>query len=199
MVRKIGKSAKKKNLVSVLLTIIVIALYILPNFASAVSVRISTDKSSYENSEVVKFDVSVDIEDGEKVPVQNLTLKVNNTLKTCTFSPNGDLLSGCENIKIISKNVFAGGFGYGYNNYGYGYGYGNVFETVNTSFGYGYGYGSGYGYGYGLTFPSELSYTIEWDIGKEGLANGIYEANLEALAKSDDAKFTYTSKNPAVF
>src|SRR3989338_1418346 len=101
----------KKNLTSMLLTVLVLALYILPNFASAVSVRISTDKSNYENSEVVKFDVSVDIEDGEKVPVQNLTLKVNNTLKTCTFKPDGTLISGCDNIKIISKDVFSAGYG----------------------------------------------------------------------------------------
>ena len=74
------KSGKKK-LTSIILTISVLVLYLLPNFASAVTVRIQIDKESYENSEVVKFDVSVDIEDGERVPVQKLILRINNTLK----------------------------------------------------------------------------------------------------------------------
>src|SRR3989344_4288474 len=168
----------KKNLTSMLLTVLVLALYLLPNFASAVVVRISTDKSSYENSEVVKFDVSVDIDDGERIPVKNLTLKVNNTIKQCTFRPDGTFISGCDNMNITSKSVFNAGYGYGYDNHGYGY---------------------GYGYGYGLTNPSELSYTIEWDIGAEGLANGIYEANLEAFAKNGNTEFSYTSKNPVAF
>ena len=90
----------KKNLTSMLLTVLVLALYLLPNFASAVVVRISTDKSSYENSEVVKFDVSVDIDDGERIPVKNLTLKVNNTIKQCTFRPDGTFISGCDNMNI---------------------------------------------------------------------------------------------------
>ena len=204
------KSNKKhKNLVSILLTILVIALYLLPNFVSAVSVRVKTDKDSYENSEVVTFDVSVDIEDGERVPVQHLTLKINETLKVCTFRPDGTLVSGCENMKVISKHIFDAGYGYGYDNYGYGYGYGYQhlgtpfatfgYGTTNTTFGYGYGYGSGYGYGYGLTFPSELSYLIEWDIGKEGIHSGRFAGILEAFAKNGVDEFTYLSKDPTVF
>lgn len=193
------KKSSKKKLTSIILTISVLVLYLLPNFASAVTVRIQTDKDSYENSEVVKFDVSVDIEDGERVPVQKLILSVNNTLKECTFSPDGSFVSGCDNMNITLKSVFASGYGYGYQ-HGYGYGYSNgVFDTVNTTFGYGYGYGHGYGYGYGLQFPSELSYTIEWDIGKEKLANGVYEANLEAFAKEGDVEFTYKNKNSVKF
>src|SRR3989338_9431413 len=107
---KIMNTKGKKNLSSVVLTILVLALYLLPNFASAVTVRIQTDKESYENSEVVKFDVSVDIDDGERIPVKNLTLKVNNTLKACTFTPDGALVSGCENMKVISKQVFDAGY-----------------------------------------------------------------------------------------
>ncbi len=193
-----NKSARKKNVFSVFLTVLVIGLYLIPNLASAVTVLITTNKPSYENSDVVQFDVGVDIEDGERIPIQNLTLRINDTFKTCTFEPDGTFLTDCSNLRIVSKDIFGSGFGYG-QNYGYGYGYGYGFRTVNTSFGYGYGLGFGYGYGYGLEFPSELSYTIEWRIGNDMVPNGEYEANLEALAKSNTAEFIYRNQVTSFF
>ena len=145
---------RRNNIQSILLTLLVIAAYLLPNLASAVSVFVESLKPAYENSEVAKFNLAVNIEDGERIPVQSLKLKINDTLKECEFRPDGTFISDCTNLKIIRKDLFNEGFGYGYNS-GYGYGHnGYGFETANTVFGYGYGYagyGYGYGYGYGVT------------------------------------------------
>ena len=107
-----NKSARKRNLFSVILTVLVIALYLLPNFASAVSVEVKTDKGTYtETDDIVTFDVSVDIEDNERIPIQNLTLKINNTFKTCTFDVSGNKLTQCSNLQITRKRFYSDGYG----------------------------------------------------------------------------------------
>ena len=158
-----NKGANQKNIRSIFITLLIVALYLIPNFASAVSILIKTDKSKYENSDVVNFDVGVDVDSGEKIPINKLTLKVNDTLKTCDFRPDGSFISDCSNLKITSKKVYTNGYGYGNNNYGYGYGYGNEYTTKNTTFGSGYGYGAGYGYGQGYGYDDNLKVTDEQD------------------------------------
>jgi len=132
----------KSNILSIILTIFVIGIYLIPNFASALEVTLN--KEEYNKDDKIIFHMKLE---SYNTKINNITLIIDNKIicKTCSYT------------KI--KENFGYGYGYGYNNFGYGYGYGY------NNFGYGYGGSFGYGYGYGYGnydnyFEGQLEHTF---------------------------------------
>jgi len=72
------KGLSRNNLASGIITSVILILLISMGPVNAVNVTISVDKESKKYNaadESVTFTVSVDVEDGERIPVSNLTLK----------------------------------------------------------------------------------------------------------------------------
>jgi len=132
--------------------------------------------------------MSIDIADNELVPVQNLTVFINDTYKECTFLPDGTFVSGCNNMQMMYANAAPAEYGVGFG-YGYGYGSGSN-EYANTTFGYGYGYGGEPGY---TDYTGEMIYILAWNASAENAPAGSYTAELEAYAQGPSGSFTYTS------
>lgn len=187
---KFKRGEIKKSLFSALIISAIIALLVLSGPAEAVKMKISTEDDGSSNGRVT-FNVEFDVQDGERVPVQNLTLHIKNStgeVKTCTFMVNGTPISGCSNLKITPIALGQqGDFGYGFN---FGNGTGSDGLTTNTIFGYGYGYDRG-----------KFKYKIKWKTKDEvpALALGKYKANLEAFAMIDGISFRYFTKKSASF
>ena len=183
-----------KKTISFLITIFVVALLIFSGPASAVEIGVKNiSDTSPVVGDSVTFQVYVDIETNERVPVQNLTLHLGDS--TCSFDVDGNNLTACSGLTIT--NILK------YDNYGplvlYGYGYGydgSQYTTTNTSFGLGYGYGYGYGYQYtGGTYEAELTYNVTWNT--TDFSTGTYSVYLEAYAFNDGYEFTFSSRNNA--
>ena len=177
----------KKNLFSIFFTLFVIGFLVLSGSVEAIIISLSADEAIYSIDDTVTFDVSIDIETNERIPIQNLTLTVrdpsNNAKKTCVFRPDGTAITGCDNM-IITPTINAISYGYGY---GYGYQQGYGYGTQGNTFGYGYGYGSAEG------VEGELKYTVEWDLSSETVEVGTYDATLAALVKSETTEYVYLS------
>ncbi|MEK6983472.1 MAG: hypothetical protein AABX33_02780 [Nanoarchaeota archaeon] len=188
-----NKSAKKKNFVSIILTVLVIGLYLIPNFASAVSVQISDIPNTNKGNDI-EFDVSIDIQDPDKfVPLSNTNLTIEYTgagnhidKLECEIQVNGDFQcfrtkgnhkTEFTDIEITAVKDSSLGFGYGY---GYGYGYG-----FNPGFGYGYSHDFGYGYGYGTPSPQfgKITYHVLWHT-PVNLHPGQYTAVAKTVANN---------------
>lgn len=211
----LDKSAKKRDLISLVLTGIIIFGIIVAGPVEAVIVKIDTNKQVYKDDDTdVQFVVSVDIQKNEIVPLKYLTLyieddfnKSNAPVKVCKFYPDGSIIyqydlhhniinNTCENIVIVpvnegnrveSDNLSASGYGYGDQ---------DKPKSDKISFGYGYGYEeeirkAG-------TF-AELTYGVQWDISNEPAANGKYSTRVEALAVGSSRQYTYTSKGTNSF
>ncbi|MBS3095176.1 hypothetical protein J4231_00685 [Candidatus Woesearchaeota archaeon] len=157
--------------------------------AKGINVDLTTDKTIYNKGDSIIFDALVDIQDPERIPATELRLIINNNV-TCTFSLNGNIISGCNDmsIQVISNNA---NFGYGYNS-GSGFGLDNnsVLSNKTTFFGY------GYGYGYADMVPGELSYKITWD--SSNAAIGDYEAKFSIFATNDNS-FEYLTEDSSEF
>ena len=110
---------KKKDLISLLLTIFVIAIYLIPNFATAIEIEL--DKNKYKRTDTIKFSITHNDLTEE---INNVTLFIDDLLicESCSFTE-------IEN--------------YDCEEYGYGYGYGcgvssfegkldYSFENINT-------------------------------------------------------------------
>ena len=201
----------KKKIISLILTLSIITMLILSGPVSAVQVKITniSDTTPNESTDMT-FLVQVDIESGERIPVQNLTLTLTNTggldNYTCIFNPAGTNITACTGITITKLNSV------GYSNssslwgYGYGYDYANgVTNYSNTSFsstgsetwnGYGYGYGYGYtsGYAYNSANYAELAYNITWTT-PSVTSNTAYTADFEALVSDGTTKRTYKTSS----
>ena len=100
----------KKNILSILLTLFVITLYLVPNFTTAMQVEM--DKNNYKKTDTIKFSIT---HTALTEKVTNVTLFVDDSLV-------------CDNCSFTEiENYDCVGYGYGY---GYGYGCGdNSFEA----------------------------------------------------------------------
>ncbi len=178
-------SDKRNQIISVVLTLLVLSIYLFPSFATAIDVNITTDKSTYtEADDYVLFNMSVDLGDGEVVPVQNLTLYINDSI-FCTFLPDGTFIEGCEGLEINYFNVTESV----YTETLYGYGADETGVYSNTNFGYGYGTSwdvdrTGY--------EGEMMYIFTWNI--TNITNGNYFAGLEVYAEENGNVFIYDSQ-----
>lgn len=188
---------RKRNMISVFLTLAIIGLLIISGPISAVIVNVGTDKTTYTASDnSVVFTVDVDVEADELIPVQNLTLTISgDSGKSCVFDVSGANLTVCENLAISKTHTV----GYGTQDpmFGYGYGYGadEVYNTTNQTFGSGTGYG--YSSGYSVdNHGGELRYQVTWNISAESPSDGTYTANLQAFAESGSDWRVYMDRSP---
>lgn len=134
---KSQKNLKKfsSRVFSPIITGIILTLLILSAPTQAFTLSISMDKTSVTKGNNVSFNLNVDINSNENLPVDKIVLELDGytgTTYSCSFDVNGNILSGCSGMTII-KTISA------VNNYGYGYGY---YDRA-YNFGYGYGYGNG--------------------------------------------------------
>ncbi|MBL7206530.1 MAG: hypothetical protein ISS36_02945 [Candidatus Aenigmarchaeota archaeon] len=189
--------------VSLFFTLVIITVIIFASPSKAVILGVDSDRSSYGISDsTVAFTAYIDINyQGERLPVQNITLKIRNSsnsvVDTCTFTTDGSNMTACSNIiNITALGVTPYGWASG-PLWGFGYGYNATsYYTVNTSFGTGYGYGyAGSGYNYGGVYGAEFEYNITWNLTKANLTSGNYSALLEAAVASGNNSFTYVSDN----
>ncbi len=205
LVRKVQKKRFSAKLVSGILTVFVLGILLLSGPARAMEIGISVDDSDskYSADQSVIFTVNVDIETNERIPVQNLTLKIYNDsashsnsylVASCTFNLAGTNLTACTNFQDITK-INSIGYANASGQFGYGYGYnaGNWNTSNQTFFDGGYGYGYGYDSGYDIN-NGELKYNVTWNASGEGLptssaAGDNYYADLEAYA--DDSSGNY--------
>jgi len=192
---------KRRNVISLFLTLIIISLLILSGPVFAVHVGVSTDKATYTSSDdTVTFTVTIDLEAGEKIPFHNLTLDINGTTgnesEICVFSVGGTKLTTCSNIEITA--TISTGYEYGYG-YGYGYGYSSTTNTwSNTTFNWGYGYG--YGYGEGETNAgTDMTYTVAWNFSAADAGDGTYTSFIDAIAQNETGNYYIYRSSIATF
>jgi hypothetical protein len=200
---------KRKHVFSVIFTLFIVFLLVFSGPASAVTINVATDKETYDASDSsVTFTVQVDIESNERIPVQNLTLRITGPFpfsKNCIFTPTGTKLTSCSNLEITVINSTAISSSYG-NGSMFGSGYGYNFTsgqngTENQTFGENYGYGYISGHEHNSSSYAELAYNITWNISAEStpLTGGTYDANLEALAQSGSYARIYSAQTPIYF
>jgi hypothetical protein len=174
--RQIVTTMKNKN-ASWLATAAIILLLVLAGPAKAFTLSLNIDNPNPTRGELITFTASIDIQKGEHLPIEFLTLTLSGAeTQVCKFSPSGQILETCKGIVKIEKTQEQG-LGYGY---GYGYGY---------SYGYGYNFGYGYGYGYsGAGQSGKLTYKITLNTADYTL--GVYQTELAAKMKSHPNLFT---------
>lgn len=198
------KGETRKRVLSVIISLVIIFGILISGPASAVTLYIhSPSDTTPTQGDLVSFIIEVDLADGERLPIQNLSLVLTrngDTPITCDFALNGSMLSGgnCEDLTILPLGSRPVGYGYGYM-FGYGYGYfGTQVTTTNTTFGYGYGYGYTQGYGYGGQYTySELAYNVTWNT--QGWQDGSWYINLYANVLGPQGQyFQFRTQNPLV-
>ena len=173
--------------VFVLSVALIILIFFSGTIVRAVSVAISTDKSSYiSNDSQINFTGTVQIESSEYIPIKNVSINITGpTNKTCIFSVDGTKLSGCDYMDInVATN-------YTYSNISSGSGlWGNDTSTGTV---YSFGYGYGYGYGYGLVTQAELNYSVAWNFTDDNFSDGDHNASLNVLVSGGGTTHTYSS------
>jgi hypothetical protein len=170
-----------------MLTMLVVFSLLIAGPASAVTLRIN-GLENIDEDETDSFVVSVDMAEGENIPLDNITLTIGT--ESCTFALDGTELGGdlCTNVNAVSLakvgyNPSASNqWGYGYG-YAAGYGYGFYNHTYTT--GYGYGYLAGYGYAASPYGEVALTVTFEpWDI----TSDTTYDVSVSASADGKSYK-----------
>lgn len=193
------KSARAK-LISVFLTVIVLAVLIFSGPASAVVLNVDATAKVRETNEAT-ITAAVDIESAERIPVQWLSVEVasddGSDTYACKFYPTGAKVTGeCDSefgtITVINNEGYTGSGALA----GYGYGYetgGSVGTTTQTfTTGAGYGYTAGY-----ATTNGELAYTIKWTTPRVSTDTD-YHVRLTAYAENGADDYYYLTKNSDV-
>jgi hypothetical protein len=146
----------------------VLTVLILLIAAPAQAIQLSVDLPQHVGvDQPVTFELNADIQSGEIVPVDSVTLAITgpNGTQICTFNVNGTPISGCEGITItpdLSTQEFGNMTATGWN--------GTSVETVN--FGYGYGFGND-------GTPTELTWTITFTATEAGKYSVDYQVNAD--------------------
>ncbi len=176
-----GKS--RQGIVSILLTILVIGVLLISGPAQAVTLGITDlSTSTPDEGSDVSFTISVDIADGERIPVQYLTLTIGSD--SCQFAIDGTEQAGdlCDSVSITQTVESQPYSEYDYSANMYGYDTGN---DINYTF------GPGYGYGYDAVIPQELEYDVVWTTSSVS-ENTAYTVQLDAYADNGVVSHTYS-------
>ena len=166
----------KNNIIGVFFTVLVIGLLILSGPAQAINVYLTTPNIDYFDDDIVPFTITVQINDGEFLPLSYTDLILDygaNEPLICKIN-NDNTINDCDFLTVTSTiKDLQGSYGYGY---GYGYGYSNGNYGYGYDFGYGYGYGySGENNGYGT-----ITYNLIVDVSKIPLKFLDKNINVEA-------------------
>lgn len=128
---------KYGKVLAIAMSALVLFLLIASVPAKAFVLNFDVKNNNVEKGQKVIFDVSIDINANENLPITKLVLQLTGkSNKTCEFSVDGIILSGCNGMTIS--------------------------PFINSSQSSGYGYGYGYGTGTGYTVGT-LSYRITLD------------------------------------
>ncbi len=160
------KKGKIQNIVSLLITLLVVGVYLIPNLTEAVSLSVSTDKAVYLPADnTIQSDLSINIRENERIPIQDISLLLDGN-EICKFDADGSVISGCAGISITQTSP---------GNYGEGTFLEGTDEATGqfTSFGYGYGQNG---------YTGILSYNIMADKPSLSLAEGTHAFQLSANA-----------------
>ncbi len=186
MRRSLGgkKFNKVKAISAIIITLAIISgMFLLSPTASAVQISVSGVESSYTAGDVDTFTVSIEIEDGERIPVDNIVAIVENggtTVDEMSFSIDATVLKAGSYMTSVSRTGYDVGYGYGYR-YGYDYE-----ADENVQFGYGYGYGRD-------TATGVLEYEITIDT--TGMSEGTYELYARLNSSDGGNEHSYDSSS----
>jgi len=110
-----------RKLFALSLTSLVIGILIVSGPVQSFSLGLDIDKVKVTQGKTITFTAEINIGSGETIPLEELTLLLEGPEKiSCQFTPNGEIISGCEGITITKIGSSQNGYGY---YYGYGYGY----------------------------------------------------------------------------
>ncbi|MEM3113221.1 MAG: hypothetical protein QXI33_02240 [Candidatus Pacearchaeota archaeon] len=105
---------------------LILGMLILSGPAQAFIINMDVNKNFVKKGEIIKFDISLKIDQNEStLPIQQISLILDGPIqRSCVFSPEVQIISGCTGIINITKLTSTSTYGYGQNpSYGYGYGY----------------------------------------------------------------------------
>ena len=170
---------------SIIMTLFVVSVLVLASQTQAVYVGIEDMPEEITLGETAEFDMYIDIEHGERIPIRLLKLDISDeegNNEVCWFLPGGGRMSNCRGIKVkrtykVRKSV------------GERTGYDHMNDSEQD-----YGFGPGFGYGYGG--EDELRYEVEMDTSKgflDEFGAGEYAFTLKALAFSRKEIHMYRS------
>lgn len=178
-------------------TIMILGFVVFFGLGNAVKLDIGTNTNEVFFGELLKFNLNVDIEKNERLPIDKIRFKIydeyGTNLSVCEFDVYGNIVGVCdvefENVSLVYPNF---NYGYGFLN-GDGSGYNSTNNTIreeNFLFGYGYGYGYGYDYN---SFSDLFSYEVFWRVPffNETFMN--YKAVFEVYSNNSDRDFTYVA------
>jgi hypothetical protein len=168
----------KKNLFSLLITVIVISILVLSGPAKALTVDLTQPNDAIKGEDV-SFDITIDITSPDTyVPIQYTEIIFTGPSYSETCKVNIDGTDNCPDVdvSIISFEP----------DYGYGYGYG-----YDTPSGYGYNFGYGYGYGY-IGNYGKITYHVVWHT-PTTLVAGTYDVQGKTFVEGDVASHTFSS------
>jgi len=173
------------------LIISVLALSLLVVFMSSTHAVTLSIVSGSHFSDILPavFSVSLDVENGERVPLKNLTILIEGegSQYSCTFDVTGATMNQCNGIDIRLLSMDDQDFGP--ESWGYGLGTGGY---ANTTF-----FESAHGYGYSDLSFNELEYEITWQVPDVSLDEE-FEVTLFAAAHDlFSSEFEYTTESPA--
>jgi len=155
---------KKNNIISIFFTSLVIVMLVLSGPVSAIDVNLTTPDIDYLVDDTIPFTITIEVNDGEFLPVlyTDLILDYGSDSVTCRINDD-NTITNCDFLTVASREIadLNGDYGYGY---GYGYGY----EAPDYGYGYDFGYGYGYGYGergvMGGSGSGTITYTLTVDV-----------------------------------
>lgn len=157
----------KRNVINTLLAIAIIIVLVLlvflsPEPAQAVSVTTTPSSNTVTRSDSLNFTVTIIVQNTERVPIQNVYLRI--------FSDSGGTTqltdspyNSPRSMSLLSETP-SGSYGYG-TLYGY-----------DTNVGYGYSFGTGYGYGGSVTLVYRCTVTTSnaWSTGTYYTRGDVY-------------------------
>ncbi len=177
---------QKNELLIAFISIVFIGFLIFSESAAGIVLGVNAPNTEPNERSSVSFNVFVDLESDEIVPIDYLVLRIGSEL--CTFMVNGTKISGslCDDISITKNHDYK-------SYYGYMHGYDHE-NNINNYFGYGYGYGYEPGISEGAYPYGELSYNITWNTPGVSSDTG-FMVSLKAVAGDKE----YAKEFPNLF
>lgn len=193
------QESRHHRLLAVAITLAILGALVMAAPTGAVKTTITGDDEVRQPDEAT-FTTSVDIREGERVPIESFTLEI--ASEGCEesvaieFDHNGTVLSsepqrgtvcgGDIRVNLLLRTLEITPMGQNAD-FGYGYGYGYD-ERSGESHTFGYGYGYGYGYGEGATF------TFEIEVDSQALKQGSHTLQVSINTAEEDGLFASNKK-----
>jgi len=182
--------SKSTKVLGVVISALVLFLLIVSVPAKALVLNLDVKNSDVEKGQLVILDASVNIGANEDIPSKLVLQLTGESNKTCEFTVDGIVLSGCNGITITESNTYSNISGYGY---GYGYGYRlselNYRIIIDTK-----GYNEG---NYNTKLNVYTKNNIVSQTGKvitvsSGSSDETYDGSVQSVGKSCTSAFTCT-------